>query len=195
MKTTGVVGPAGTSSHESAAKIGETNVKFYRNIPHLFSALELEDIEQAIVPIENVITGTVGQTIDELHDIEPTIKGEILVPIKLCIACLQDTKKEDVKTIISGQNAIAQSLVYLNKNFPEPELKNVESAAAAMEIIAKKKLKDVAAIGSEFAAKHYGLKVLDNNIEDRKGNITRYIILDMDGVTNPTGNDKTAIFI
>ena len=64
-----------------------------------------------------------------------------------------------------------------------------------MNLVAGEKLSDSAAIGSEFAAKHYGLKVLDNNIEDKKGNMTRYILLEMQGETKPTGKDKTAIFM
>jgi len=195
VKVTGVVGPAGTASHEAAAKIGIKDVKFFRNIPHVFSALEVEEVQQAIVPIENVIRGTIGGTVDELYDIEPTITGEVLIPIKLCIACLKTTKKEQIKRILSDQKAIAQSLVYLNKKFPDPELENVASAANAMKMIAEEKLSDSAAIGSEFAATHYGLKILDNDIEDRKGNITRYIVIEMEGETKPTGKDKTAIFV
>jgi prephenate dehydratase len=194
-KTTGVVGPAGTASHEAAMQIGAKNIKFFRDIAHVFSALEMGEVEQAIVPIENVIAGSIGQTIDQLHDISPTIKAEIIIPIKLAIACDPKSDKDKIKYIISDQRAIAQSLGYLNKKFPKPELRNIASAARAMQLIAEKKLTDCAAIGSEFAATQYKLKVLGSDIEDRKGNATRYILIDMDGANKPTGDDKTAIFI
>ena len=195
VKTMGVVGPAGTGSHEAAVKAGAKNIKFFKNIPHVFSALEIGEIQQALVPIENIITGTIGQTVDELYDIEPKIKKEVTVRIALCIACLKTAKKEDIKKIISAQRAIAESLVYLNKNFPDQELENVDSAASAMKMISEEKMNDCAAIGSEFAAMHYGLKILDTNIEDRKENFTRYIVMEMEGETESTGNDKTAVYV
>jgi prephenate dehydratase len=195
MTITGVVGPAGTASHEAAVKTGAKNIKFFRDIAQVFSALEIGEISQGIVPIENVLRGTVTETVDMLMNIEPVIKKEILVPIKLAIACLPSSGKKDIKVIISDQRALAESLGYLNKNFPEPELKNVASAAFAMRTIAEEKLKDHAAIGSAFAAKHYGLKILDNDIEDRKNNVTRYILIEMKGETPRTGNEKTAVMV
>jgi prephenate dehydratase len=193
--TTGVIGPAGTASHEAAVKTGEKDIKFFRNLPHLFSALDVGEIDRAIVPIENIITGTICATVDELYNIEPVIIGEVIIPIKLCVACIPGTKKENIKNVLSDQNAIAQALGYLNRKFPDAEMQNIASAAHAMEVVAEKKLADCAAVGSEFAANQYGLKIIDKDIEDRKGNLTRYFILQMKGDSEPTGKDKTALFM
>jgi prephenate dehydratase len=191
---TGVVGPAGTASHEAATRLGYKDVAFFRTITDVFVALENDEIHVGVVPIENIIRGNVGDTLDGMYDFEPKVIGEAVVPIALCIAS-KAKKKSDVKVVLSDQRAIAQCLFYLNKKFPDQEVINVASAAHAMRYVAESRMNDCAAIGSEFAAKQYKLNVLDRNIEDRKGNLTRYLVVSKKINAKPAKESKTSIFI
>ena len=103
---TGVVGPAGTASHEAATRLGFKEILFFRTITDVFVALENEEIALGVVPIENIIRGNVGDTLDGLYDFEPRVIGEAIVPISLCIAS-KTKKKSDIKIVLSDQRAIA----------------------------------------------------------------------------------------
>jgi len=189
---TGVVGPAGTASHEAATRLGYKEIVFFRTITDVFVALENGEIRVGVVPIENIIRGNVGDTLDGLYDFEPKVVGEIVVPINLCIA---SKTKNNIKMILSDQRAIAQCLFYLNKKFPDQEVINVASAAHAMRYVAESRMNDCAAIGSEFAAKQYKLNIIDKNIEDRKGNLTRYLVITKSISAKPGKKNKSSIFI
>ncbi len=52
-----------------------------------------------------------------------------------------------------------------------------DNTATAAQAIARQKLEGVAVVCSRRAAELYGLEVLEEGINDVKGNITRFIIL------------------
>ncbi len=96
-----------------------------------------------------------------------------------------------IKKIISHPHATAQC-----KNFISTHLKGVEIIAANSTAEAIKMLQEtdnsIAAIGTEIAAKIYGLKIIEKDIEDNKENKTRFIFLG-NNIQEKTGKDKTSI--
>jgi prephenate dehydratase len=97
-----------------------------------------------------------------------------------------------ITKIATHPHAEAQCRSYIAKNYPQAEVIEMSSTAGAA-----KGLKDGnydAAIASEIAAKNYGLKVLDSDIGDNTGAVTRFVVAQKPGETpKPTGNDRTSL--
>ncbi len=146
-----------------------------KSIHDIFDAVKNRKAEEGVVPLENLLDGSIGETLDALYHSKLKIKEEIVISVKHFLACLPETRKKDISVVMSHQKAIAQCSNFLRKN--KFEAKETLSTAGAMKIIAEQKLKDAAAIGTEIAAKRYGLKIIARNIEDNKNNVTRFVVI------------------
>jgi prephenate dehydratase len=187
------LGPRGTFSEQAARKFfTQKNVKFVEalTIREIFEKIVNRKIDYGVVPLENSIEGSVNITLDLLYHSNIKICGEIEEPINHNLIVKPGTKRETIKIIVSHPQALAQCLTYIERNFPKAVLKEASSTAAAVKNL--RKLKNAAAIGTMLAAKIYGMKILDRNIDGENKNFTRFIVLSLkDG--KPTGKDKTSI--
>ena len=93
-----VLGPKGTFSHQAAKEIygkdsglsqNDNNIIFYKTIHGVFGAVDKDECNKGIVPIENSLGGSVGFTLDALLEYNLKIEREEIVPI---IHCLIDRK-------------------------------------------------------------------------------------------------------
>jgi len=195
MLKIGFLGPKGTFSHEAMEKytaLGSYTSYEYYTIPDMFNAIQRQDIDEAIVPIENSIEGAVNATMDMLASEEDLkIKGEIVVPIKQNLLAKKGTSFNDIRCILSHPQPIGQCRMYINSNFAGVEIKYVYSTAGAAEEVARGDI-GLAAIASLKAAEVYGLEVLARNIQDADNNFTRFIVIAKSD-SERTGNDKTSI--
>ena len=154
----------------------------------VFEALNDRTADYAVVPIENSIEGSVNEIYDLLLDTQKKVSGEIFLRINHClIANFQHTSP--ITKVYSHSQAIAQCRNYLrNKNLePIPTY----DTAGAVRMIKEKAILDAAGIASRRAAEIYGMEILENGIEDKKNNFTRFLILS-DNETKPTGRDRTS---
>jgi chorismate mutase/prephenate dehydratase len=99
-------------------------------------------------------------------------------------------KMEDIKRVYSHPQATAQCRGWLEKNLPGINIVEASSTANAAELSAKDQ--KAGAIASELAAKLYGLKIIQNRIEDIVNNYTRFLVI-AKKYPSRTGNDKTSI--
>jgi prephenate dehydratase len=154
----------------------------------IFDALQINSIDCAVVPIENSIEGSVNEIYDLLLDTEKKIAGEIFLKINHCLITLPNNRT--ITRVLSHPQALAQCRNYIKK-------RNLDSipaydTAGSVRLIKEKKILDAAAIASKNAAEFYDMKILDQNIEDRKNNFTRFLVLS-DEKTSPTKNDRTSM--
>jgi prephenate dehydratase len=195
MLKIGFLGPKGTFSHEAMEKytaLRRYTSYDYNNIPDMFNAIKRQDIDEAIVPIENSIEGAVNATMDMLASEEDLkIKGELVVPIKQNLLVKKCTGFKDIRCILSHPQPIGQCRKYINSNFAGVEIKYVYSTAGAAEEVARGGI-GLAAIASLKAAEVYELEVLARNIQDADNNFTRFIVIAKSD-SERTGNDKTSI--
>ncbi len=137
-------------------------------------AFEDENIK-AIIPLENSLAGRVA----DIHYLLPKYKlqiyGEHFQKVEHCLLGKQDAVIKDIKYVRSHAQAIGQCQNIIKKN----NFKSIVSAdtAGSAKDLAESKDKSVAAIASELAAKIYSLKILEKNIEDETGNVTRFLIM------------------
>lgn len=128
-----------------------------------------------VVPIENVINGTVRENYDLLleHDLE--IGGEVVVPVRLCLAALPGQQLDDIERVYSHIQALGQAEGFLRRR-PWQLLTTYNTAGAGKAIVDRGE-RGAAAVLSTRAAALFGLEVLADEIGDAPGNRTRFIVI------------------
>ena len=164
--------------------------KAYKTFSDLFDALENEQIELAILPIENSIEGSVTESYELLLKSKITVVVEINVKIEHCLISHHDTSKDDIDVIYSHTQALGQCKAYLKNSGCDAV--TTYDTAGSVKMIKEKNMKRAAAIASKDAAKLYDMSVIEENIQDHEDNFTRFFCLSKIP-TKSTGKDKTSI--
>ena len=187
------LGPVGTFTEAALRTItGDSDqLTPCSNVTAALDMVRNGQADYALVPIENSVEGVVARTLDELAIGEPlTIVGEVLLPVTFALM-VRDANTE-VKKIATHPHAEAQCRKYIAKHYPNAEIVTTNSTAAAAEALANGQFD--AAVASEVAAKTYGLTVLNNNIGDAEGAVTRFVLVSKPGtIPAPTGFDRTSL--
>ncbi len=175
----GVMGPEGSYS-ERAAKLWvlknglkDAEFRYFADIEDAFLAAVKGTADISVIPVENSIEGSVGVTLDLLLENEAVIIGEIVVKIEHCL--LSKGGSETIRVILSHPQGLAQCRHFLKKHFPEAELRSTGSTSHAARLAGE--FEEMAAIASPEAAERYGLKILLSNVQDRKENYTRFLVI------------------
>jgi prephenate dehydratase len=143
-----------------------------------------------VIPIENSLAGRVA----DIHYLIPKYKLQIhaehFQKVTHNLLGIKGSKMKDIKTVRSHSQAIGQC----NKIILENKLQAIVSAdtAGSAKFIANKKDKSESAIASNLAADIYDLEILQSNVEDEPGNITRFFIMGNDS-KHPERKDKKYI--
>lgn len=186
---TGFLGPTGTWSEEALTantSLTADDTVPYPSITEVIAAVASGEVAQGIVPMENVIEGSVTATLDMLaFDVDNIfITREIDHPISLKLIARKPLALDQIEKVISLPHAYAQCRRYLREKLPGTEVVAANSTAEAVRIVSLSD-ENWAAIGSGLAARSYGCTVLDDEIEDYPGNQTRFVILS----TSPAPQD------
>ena len=139
--------------------------------------------DAGVVPIENVINGTVRENYDLLleHDLE--IRGEVVVPVRLCLAALPGQRLDDIERVYSHIQALGQAEAFLRRR--PWQLLSTYNTAGAGKAIADRGERGAAAVLSPRAAGLFGLEILADEIGDQPGNRTRFAVLGRPGEPPP----------
>ena len=132
--------------------------------------------DYAVLPIENSSAGEVNDIYDLLEEYDNYIVGEQILKINHALLGLPGTSLDEIRTVYSHPQALMQCGRYLesHREWEKHSLKNTAMAAKKVKEDGKK---HKAAIASSLTADIYGLKVLDECIQDNKMNATRFIIV------------------
>ncbi len=165
-----------------------------KNIKSVLDNFANNENSIGIVPIENLIEGFVRESLDGIKNFKNpdlTIFAETHVPIKHCLVG-NTNNLSDIKTIVSHPQALAQCQNTIINLIPNEIEQLPYSSTSGSAIFIKDKDKTFAAITNKETAEIYDLNVLKEDINDEKGNVTRFLMLKR-GKTKPTNNDKTSI--
>ena len=186
MKRIAIQGELG-SFHDIAAKqyFGGEQVQSIccSTFEQVYERIQDDPTVIGMTAIENTIAGSLLHNYELLRASGTTIVGEHKLHIEHCICCLPEDSWETLTEVHSHPVALMQCRGFLAKH---PTLKAVEAedTAGSAEYISRNKNRGWAAICHADAAAMYGLKVLENSIEDNKHNFTRFLV-----VSNPNKAD------
>lgn len=187
------LGPQGTFSHSAVLKYSsKAEIAFTSSIRGVFEAVSKSKAELGLVPIENSIAGTIGQTLDCLMNFGLKIKAEEVLDINHNLAGFG--RIESMEELYVHPQTYEQCELFIKKNLPQAEVIETSSNGKSAEIIAKSRHKTKAAIIPKIAADIYKLKILKRNVQDSRFNITRFFVIGKSDAKR-TGNDKTSIAI
>jgi prephenate dehydratase len=141
----------------------------------VFTSVTAGDAGAGVVPIENVLNGTVRENYDLLleHDLE--IRAEVVVPVRLCLAALPGQRLEQIERVYSHIQALGQAEAFLRTR--PWQLLSTYNTAGAGKAISERGERGAAAVLSPRAAALFGLEVLADEIGDQPGNRTRFVVL------------------
>ena len=132
----------------------------------------------AVIPVENAIIGPVQIACAALDAVGSavTVLGEVRVPVHLCLMAQPGVEIDELRTVASHPAALAQCRIYLARHgWLEP--REHEDTAGAARDVSLSPDRSAAAIASEVAAAHYGLRILERFIEDMAANWTRFLVV------------------
>lgn len=185
-----------TSFHEVAA-----HTYFSKNIEtieclsfyKLCQALQLGEADFAVMAIENSIAGSILPNYFLLQDFRFSIVGELYVPIHMHLLALPGVKIKDIRTVSSHPMAIRQCSEFLH-NLTHVDIRENDDTALAAKQVKEKADKSQAAIANEYAAKKFGLKILERRIETHKKNFTRFLVLSKERHIADSANKASVYF-
>lgn len=186
------LGPEGTWTHQAAIKKFGHSVNYVPqpNFADVFDQVARRKADYGVVPIENSTEGAVSHTLDLFVDSPLHICAQILTRIENGL--MASIPREDIKTLYSHPQVFGQCRNWILQNFPHADLVEVSSTTKAAAL-AKQNAKDgAAAMGGPLAAQLHGLTMLDECIQDRATNTTRFLVIG-EKTCPPTGNDRTSI--
>jgi prephenate dehydratase len=144
-----------------------------KSFQDVFDAAENGKVEYIVVPLENSIEGSINEIYDLLLQTKMNVVGEIYQRVRHCLIANRGAKM--IRYVHSHPQALAQCRTYLQNKGLKP-VPTYDTAGAA-KMIKENKMEDSAAIASKRAAELYDMEILDEGIEDRKNNYTRFFVL------------------
>lgn len=192
----GYLGPKGTFSYEACkeyCKNGEEIIE-YKTIPDTILALENDEVNEAIVPIENSLQGCVTDSIDTLIENENIkVKGEILLEIRQNLMSNKFISLKDIKEVYSHPQALFQCKKFLEENLSFAKITPVESTAFAAKKVSEC-MDNCACIGNIACLEEYNLKLIQENIQDNAFNKTKFWVLSKKENEKITKNKMSMLF-
>ncbi len=128
-----------------------------------------------VVPIENLVNGTVRENYDLLLEFALEIRGEVVVPVRLCLAALPGETLDGIERVYSHVQALGQADAFLRTR-PWTLLTTYNTAGAGKAIVERGE-RGAAAVLSPRAAALFGLDVLADGIEGDPDNRTRFLVI------------------
>ena len=183
-------GTFGAYSHLAALSIDPKAEIFpCKTFDDCFNKATEEPDSKIIIPESNRITGNIG--IEYLiFKYRLNIYSEYFQKIEHNLLGQPQAKISDIKEVYSHAQALSQCSKFIKKN-DLMEHVHADTAGSA-EMISKNKNINQAAIASTLSAKKYGLKVIEKNIENEKGNLTRFLIMGKN-ISQPNFENKKYI--
>ena len=154
----------------------------------VLESTSMDKTDYAILPVENSLEGSVGESYDLLYSTDLNTIGEIYYRIEHCLIGISTVDKVD--TVYSHPQALGQCRRFIE----EHNMKTIPAydTAGSVKIVKKLNKNNCAAIASKDAAEIYEMPIVSNNIANNLNNYTRFLILSK--INNyKTGNDKTSI--
>ena len=190
MLKVGYLGPEGTFSEE--ALLSSVTPDSVEPVPRAsiydtVVALREGDVDQAIVPIENSLDGSISVTLDLLADEagDVQIVGETLLTVRHSLIAARSVELREIDTVLTHPQVPGQCARFLRGELPRAQVLFASSTAEAVREVVEDAQPGRAALGTRLAAEIYGGTVVREGVQDRDDNETRFVWLARAGAGAP----------
>ena len=190
--TVAYLGPEGTWTHQAAIKKFGHSIGYapQANFAEVFDQVARRRAHYGVVPIENSTEGAVSHTLDLFVDSHLQICAQILLRIDHCL--LSAIPREEIKTLYSHPQVFGQCRNWILRHFPDADLVEVSSTTKAAQLAKQNAGSGAAALGGKPAGELNDLDLVEESIQDRATNTTRFLVIG-EKTCPATGNDRTSI--
>lgn len=190
------LGPAGTFCEAALRTLPDAGSAELVPAVSVVAALEMVRsglVLQAVVPFENSVEGSVATTLDELAGGEPLqVVREVLLPVSFSLLARPGTVLSEVRSVTTHPHAEAQCRAWLRVTLSAAAVLPAGSTADAARLVSEGGYD--AAVAAPVAASHYGLVSLADDVADRPGAVTRFVVVGRPGpLPAATGADRTTL--
>ena len=187
-------GVEGAYSQQACDKLFRMpKIMYMKNFNGVFAAIDQGLCQYGILPVENSTAVSVNQIYDLMLKYNFYVVKSVKLKIDHSLLAKKETRKEDIKEIVSHEQAIMQCDDYL-KAFPNAKITICENTAEAAKMVAESERNDIAALASYSCGKLYGLSCLQEAVQDNGNNYTRFICISKKLEIYP-GADKTSLML
>lgn len=166
-------GVAGAYSGQAAGILyPEGEICYYQRFEDVFEALQRDEADFGVVPVENSTAGSVSEVYDLMLRHRFYINKGVNLGISHCLLGTADADMAEIRRVYSHPQALLQCSGFLKSRGLEPV--SCSNTAAAAALIAESGDSSAAAIASAHAAEHYGLKILARGVQNSGTNSTRF---------------------
>ena len=187
-------GVEGAYSQVAADKFfPQASIVYFKRFEDVFQAVDRGMCEYGILPIENSSAGSVTEVYDLMKKFKFYIVRSLRLPVHHFLLGKNGVELSNIREIISHQQAISQCSDYLNA-LKDVKITVCENTAMAAQRVMNSDRMDIAAISSRNCAELYGLKILNDHIQNSDNNHTRFICISRKLEIYP-GADKTSLML
>ena len=172
------LGPNGSFSHQAMEECFGEEVQHFpaKSFKEIMEIVKNGEADYGMLPIENTSTGGITDIYDLLVEYDNYIIAEHVLKVEQQLVGLPNTMIDEIERVYSHEQPIRQCKAFLEQH------KNMKPIEVTSTTIGTKKVSEEgdcsqAAIASRFAAKLYGLDILQENINTENNNSTRFIII------------------
>ncbi|MBI2874053.1 MAG: ACT domain-containing protein [Firmicutes bacterium] len=196
-----VLGPKGTYSEKAArayaARLGNNEPELiYTTIEKSLHMVQSRMADTGVVPLENLVDGIIGATLDALIEYQDFVKvaDEVNIPIRHTLAAAAPLPAGSIKVVYSHASALNQCSRRLGELAPQAELVPVASTAEAAALVRRNGDSRSAAVCSVEAVRENTLVVISREIDDYPNNLTRFVACSLTD-SPASGDDRTLMAV
>lgn len=186
----GIEGAFGSIAAKNLHKTSK--IKYYSTFEDVFKAVERDEAVYGVVPVENANAGSVMEVYDLILKYRFYIVSAAELAVNENLLGLPGATVEDIKTVYSHPQALAQSDEFIKNHGITPV--QYSNTALAAKFVSEKGDKTVGAVGSALAGRLYGLEVIAPNIQTVKHNSTRFITISKQLIIPDESNKVSVVF-
>ena len=175
--TIAVQGAEGSYSQQACDKLFPLgDILYFKSFSHIFDAVNEGLCDFGILPIENSSSGSINEVYDLMMEKNFYIVRSYKLYVKHVLLAKPGVKLEDIKEVISHNQAIDQCSDFFRKH---PDIKSTyySNTAEAARFLSQSDRTDLAVISSKYCADLYGLQTLSQDIQNNENNYTRFICI------------------
>jgi len=192
MKKVSFQGEHGAYSESAAKKFFKEEIETVpcNSFENVLELTENGESDYSILPVENSIEGTVGQSIDAITHTKLRAIGEKYFKVEHCL--ISSGNLDEIETVYSHPQALGQCSDFIRSR----ELKTVPTYDTAGSVKIIKEINDthLAAIASNDAGNLYDIPIVKEGIENNTNNFTRFLIFSKIHLEEETNNKTSIIF-
>ena len=169
------------------------SILYFNSFEHVFRAVEAGMCQYGVLPIENSTAGSVNAIYDLMLRHSFSIVRSARLRVCHCLLAKPGTVPGDIREIYSHEQALSQCSEYLS-GLSGVKITAVENTAAAAKLVSESGRTDIAALSSRSCGEHYGLSILESDVQNSDCNYTRFICISKNSEIYP-GADRISLMM